>query len=145
MDRRTSDPSCSVSSRGLSIIGHAAQKSFGWLGRVGLSSTAAVFDRLGHSPGRPMVLIASIAEIRGSLLLIVGALLRWPVRSSSAFVSPSGPRLRLLLRAHPAPARALSNPYQLPWRTNEEQAQGPRPNARDRTRHCRLLLEGDRL
>ena len=58
---------------GLLIIGHAVQKSFGWLGGDGLATTATIFDRIGYSPGRLMVLIASITEIVGSLLLILGA------------------------------------------------------------------------
>lgn len=59
---------------GMLIIGHAVQKSVGWFGGDGIATTATVFDRIGYSPGRLMVLIASGTEIVGSLLLIVGAL-----------------------------------------------------------------------
>lgn len=58
---------------GMLIIGHAVQKSFGWLGGDGLAATSAVFDRVGYRPGRAMVLVAATTEIAGSLFLMAGA------------------------------------------------------------------------
>jgi putative oxidoreductase len=57
---------------GLLVIGHAVQKSLGWLGGEGLTATAAVFDRVGYRPGRAMVVLASVTEVAASMLLIAG-------------------------------------------------------------------------
>jgi putative oxidoreductase len=34
------------------LIGHAAQKLFGWFGGHGLTGTGAFFDGIGYRPGR---------------------------------------------------------------------------------------------
>ena len=57
---------------GLLLLGHAVQKSLGRLGGDGLAATAAIFDRVGYRPGRPMVLVASVCETAGAVLLITG-------------------------------------------------------------------------
>lgn len=57
---------------GLLVLGHAVQKSFGWLGGDGLTATAAVFDRVGYRPGRPMVVVAAASETAGAALLVAG-------------------------------------------------------------------------
>ncbi|WP_377320382.1 DoxX family protein [Pimelobacter simplex] len=57
---------------GLLVLGHAVQKSAGWLGGEGLAATAAIFDRVGYRPGRPMVVVASVSETAGAVLLITG-------------------------------------------------------------------------
>ncbi|GAB2458623.1 hypothetical protein GCM10007967_11240 [Xylanimonas ulmi] len=59
---------------GLLILGHAAQKTWGALGGEGLTATAAIFERVGYRPGRPMVVVASILELLAGALLIVGLL-----------------------------------------------------------------------
>jgi len=59
---------------GLLILGHAVQKSLGWLGGDGLTATAAVFDRVGYRPGRAMVVVASVSETVAAVLLILGLL-----------------------------------------------------------------------
>ncbi|UUW90431.1 DoxX family protein [Nocardioides sp. WV_118_6] len=57
---------------GLLVLGHAVQKSLGRLGGDGLAATAAIFDRVGYRPGRPMVVIAAASETVGAVLLIAG-------------------------------------------------------------------------
>ncbi|MFD4554619.1 DoxX family membrane protein [Streptomyces sp. NPDC058469] len=54
---------------GMLLLGHAAQKLFGWFGGHGLVGTGAFFDGIGYRPGRRLALPAGLAELAGSLLL----------------------------------------------------------------------------
>jgi putative oxidoreductase len=58
---------------GMLLIGHAAQKLFGWFGGHGLTGTGAFFDGIGYRPGRRLAL-AGLAELTGGLLLALGLL-----------------------------------------------------------------------
>lgn len=59
---------------GMLLIGHAAQKLFGWFGGHGLAGTGAFFDSVGYRPGRRLALLAGLAELTGGLLLALGLL-----------------------------------------------------------------------
>ncbi|SOF02226.1 putative oxidoreductase [Streptomyces sp. OV198] len=59
---------------GMLLIGHAAQKLFGWFGGHGLTGTGAFFDGIGYRPGRRLALLAGLAELTGGLLLALGLL-----------------------------------------------------------------------
>lgn len=58
------------------IAGHALQKSRGLFGGLGLQKTAEVFEAWGFRPGRPMVIVAAVAELTGAVLVGSGLLLR---------------------------------------------------------------------
>jgi putative oxidoreductase len=66
---------------GLLLVGHGAQKLFGWFGGYGLAGTGGFFESLGFRPGRAFAAAASLAEIAGGLLLALG------------FLGPVGPAL----------------------------------------------------
>lgn len=53
---------------------HGAQKLFGSFGGAGLEGTAAMFDRIGLSPGRQMAAVAGATELGGGVLTMTGAL-----------------------------------------------------------------------
>jgi putative oxidoreductase len=59
---------------GLLLVGHGAQKLFGWFGGPGLAQTGAFFDSVGHRPGRRMAALAGLAEFTGGGLLALGLL-----------------------------------------------------------------------
>ncbi|WP_393100646.1 DoxX family protein [Streptomyces sp. LN325] len=56
------------------LCGHGAQKLFGRFGGAGPDAAAAVFERWGFVPGRPMVLLAGLAELTGAASLATGLL-----------------------------------------------------------------------
>ncbi|HUQ15874.1 MAG TPA: DoxX family protein [Gemmatimonadales bacterium] len=66
---------------GLLLVGHGAQKLFGWFGGYGLAGTGGFFESLGFRPGRAFAAAASLAEIAAGLLLALG------------FLGPVGPAL----------------------------------------------------
>lgn len=51
---------------------HATQKLLGWFSGPGLDRQAQAFHKLGHRPGRLMVLLASACELAGSALVALG-------------------------------------------------------------------------
>jgi putative oxidoreductase len=62
---------------GVAMVGHGAQKLFGWFGGHGLQGTAQFFaEKLDLQPGLLMAALAGGAEFFGGLLLIVGLLTR---------------------------------------------------------------------
>jgi putative oxidoreductase len=66
---------------GLALVGHGAQKLFGWFGGYGLKGTGGWMESIGIKPGYTMALLAGLAEFFGGLLFasglftIVGAIL----------------------------------------------------------------------
>lgn len=56
------------------LIGHGAQKLFGWFGGPGLSGTAGWLESIGLRPGKPWAVLAGLAESGGGLLLALGLL-----------------------------------------------------------------------
>lgn len=59
---------------GLLMIGHGAQKLFGWFGGHGIAGTAGYFEALGFRPGRLFVLTAAFSEVASGLLIALGLL-----------------------------------------------------------------------
>ena len=57
---------------GLLLFAHGTQKLFGWYSGHGLEGTGAMFDQIGHQPGRRMAAIAGTSEAAGGLLLTLG-------------------------------------------------------------------------
>jgi putative oxidoreductase len=59
---------------GLLLMGHGAQKLFGWFGGHGIEGTGGFFESLGMRPGRRSALAAGFNEFGGGLLLALGLL-----------------------------------------------------------------------
>jgi len=59
---------------GILLVGHGAQKLFGWFGGYGLAGTGGFFESLGFRPGRAFAAAAALAEIAGGLLVALGVL-----------------------------------------------------------------------
>jgi putative oxidoreductase len=57
-------------------MAHGAQKLFGWFGGAGISANAALFDRLGYSPGMFWGTLVGCTELIAGALLIVGLFTR---------------------------------------------------------------------
>ena len=57
---------------GLLLVGHGAQKLFGWFGGGGLTATAWFFRSLGYWPPRLMSRLAGGAELLGGAAIAVG-------------------------------------------------------------------------
>lgn len=88
---------------GMVMIGHGAQKLFGWFGGYGLAGTGQFFaENLGLEPGLLMAAMAGGTEFVGGILLILGLLTRL---SGLALV---GTMAVAILTAHPS-AFFLSN------------------------------------
>ncbi len=60
---------------GLLLMGHGAQKLFGWFGGHGPAGTGQFMDSLGMRPGQHMALAAGLTEFGGGLLLALGLLM----------------------------------------------------------------------
>ncbi|HET7601962.1 MAG TPA: DoxX family protein [Gemmatimonadales bacterium] len=54
------------------MMGHGAQKLFGWFGGHGLQATGGFFETLGFRPGRLFAGLAAGTEMLGGLLLLLG-------------------------------------------------------------------------
>ena len=59
---------------GALLVGHGAQKLFGWFGGYGLAGTGGFFHSLGFRPGKVMAAVAGLSEAGGGLLLALGLL-----------------------------------------------------------------------
>lgn len=57
---------------GVIMMGHGAQKLFGWFGGYGLKGTGGWMESLGMRPGVLMALMAGLAEFVGGLLFTLG-------------------------------------------------------------------------
>ena len=57
---------------GVIMMGHGAQKLFGWFGGYGLKGTGGWMESLGMRPGVLMALMAGLAEFIGGLLFTLG-------------------------------------------------------------------------
>ena len=64
---------------GLLLVGHGAQKLFGWHRGYGLRGTGAYLAGLGYRPGLLFALVAGLSEFVGGALLVLG--LATPVAS----------------------------------------------------------------
>lgn len=59
---------------GLTMMGHGAQKLFGWFGGYGIKGTGGWFESIGMRPGPLMALMAGLTELAGGLLFGLGFL-----------------------------------------------------------------------
>jgi putative oxidoreductase len=59
---------------GLLLMGHGAQKLFGWFGGYGIAGTGGFMESLGLRPGKPMAVASGASEFTGGLLLALGLL-----------------------------------------------------------------------
>lgn len=57
---------------GLTLMGHGAQKLFGWFQGPGLSGFGGMLEQLGVRPSRTWALVSALAEGIGGLLVAVG-------------------------------------------------------------------------
>ena len=61
---------------GVVLIPHGMQKLFGSFGGMGLNGFAALFDKLGYSPGMFWTVVIGATELIGGILLVLGLLTR---------------------------------------------------------------------
>ena len=54
------------------MIGHGAQKLFGWFGGPGVRGTAGFLESMGYRPAKPLAVVHGAAEAGGGLLLAFG-------------------------------------------------------------------------
>lgn len=57
---------------GLTMMGHGAQKLFGWFGGYGLKGTGGWMESIGLKPGVTMALLAGLGEWVGGALFAAG-------------------------------------------------------------------------
>lgn len=57
---------------GLLLVGHGAQKLFGWFGGYGLAGTGGYLAGLGYRPGVLFALLAGLSEAGSGVLLALG-------------------------------------------------------------------------
>ncbi len=57
---------------GLLLVGHGAQKPFGWFGGYGLAGTGSYLAGLGYRPGVLFALLAGLSEAGSGVLLALG-------------------------------------------------------------------------
>ena len=56
------------------MLGHGAQKLFGWWGGHGLEGTSGWLESMGLRPGRPWAILAGGSEFGGGVLSLLGLL-----------------------------------------------------------------------
>ena len=56
------------------MLGHGAQKLFGWWGGYGLDGTSGWLESMGLRPGRPWAILAGGSEFGGGVLSLLGLL-----------------------------------------------------------------------
>lgn len=94
---------------GLVMMGHGAQKLFGWFGGYGLTGTGQFFaESLGLKPGVLMALLAGGTEFFGGLLLIIGLATR------GAGLAIAGTMLVAIITVHPSAFFASNNGMEFP-------------------------------
>ena len=76
---------------GVVMMGHGAQKLFGWFGGGGIGGTAPFMEQLGFRPARLHAFLAGSSELVAGLFLAVGLLT--PVASAIAFATAGAPGL----------------------------------------------------
>jgi putative oxidoreductase len=56
------------------LVGHGAQKLFGWFGGAGLEGTSSWLASIGYTPARPWAALAGLSEFGGGALTALGLL-----------------------------------------------------------------------
>ena len=70
---------------GALMIGHGAQKLFGWFGGYGLKGTGSWMESIGMKPGAALAALAGGAELGGGILLVLG----WQLPVAAALLAPT--------------------------------------------------------
>src|SRR5712691_98493 len=68
------------------LIPHGCQKLFGMFGGMGLSGNAALFDRLGYTPGMFWGTLVACTELIGGILLVLGLFTRFAAAAVLIFM-----------------------------------------------------------
>ena len=68
------------------LIPHGCQKLFGLFGGMGLSANAALFERLGYSPGMFWGTLVGLTEFVGGILLVLGLFTRFAAAAVVIFM-----------------------------------------------------------
>jgi putative oxidoreductase len=71
---------------GAILIPHGCQKLFGMFGGMGLTGNAALFDRLGYSPGMFWGTLVGLTEFVGGILLVLGLFTRFAAAAVVIFM-----------------------------------------------------------
>jgi putative oxidoreductase len=71
---------------GAILIPHGMQKLFGAFGGMGLSGNAALFDKLGYTPGMFWGTLVGCTELIGGILLILGLFTRFAAAAVLIFM-----------------------------------------------------------
>ncbi|HEY0189183.1 MAG TPA: DoxX family protein [Cellulomonas sp.] len=82
---------------GALLFAHATQKLFGWFQGPGLQKQAGAFESLGLRPGRPLAVLAALAESGAAVLLVLG--LATPLAALMAAGTMAVAMLSLTLRS----------------------------------------------
>jgi putative oxidoreductase len=68
------------------LVPHGCQKLFGMFGGMGLSANAALFERIGYSPGWFWGTLVGLTEFVGGILLILGLFTRFAAAAVFIFM-----------------------------------------------------------
>ena len=71
---------------GVILIPHGMQKLFGAFGGMGLAGNAALFDRLGYTPGIFWGTLVGCTEFIGGILLVIGLFTRFAAAAVVIFM-----------------------------------------------------------
>src|SRR5215216_4629914 len=71
---------------GAVLIPHGMQKLFGAFGGMGLTNNAALFERLGYTPGMFWGTLVGCTELVGGILLVLGLFTRFAAAAVLIFM-----------------------------------------------------------
>jgi putative oxidoreductase len=71
---------------GAILIPHGCQKLFGMFGGMGFTANAALFERLGYSPGTFWGTLVGLTEFVGGILLVLGLFTRFAAAAVLIFM-----------------------------------------------------------
>ena len=71
---------------GAVLIPHGCQKLFGMFGGMGFTANAALFERLGYSPGTFWGTLVGLTEFVGGILLVLGLFTRFAAAAVVIFM-----------------------------------------------------------
>jgi len=71
------------------LIPHGMQKLFGMFGGMGFTANAALFDKLGYTPGAFWGTLVGCTELIGGILLVLGLFTRFAAAAVRIFMLPA--------------------------------------------------------